>query len=240
MTKLSRGIFVVLEGADRVGKTTQASLLAKALSDITQKETLSVKFPDRDTPLGNHLSAYLNGTGDINNHALHLLFTANRWERQSDIRQAISDGIPVVADRYIYSGIAYTAAKPHSTPNWEWCCKMEKGLVAPDLVICLTPENLDDLNSRNGYGIERYEEDDFQKRVLENYIRISKEVQLENSDLENNNDDDNESNPIGFWHFIQATNKSIDEVHQCIMALVKLKLESMSGPEIHDCTKKTN
>nr|CAH8843071.1 unnamed protein product [Trichobilharzia regenti] len=230
---VSRGIFVVLEGADRVGKTTQASLLAKALSELTKKETLSVKFPDRDTPLGKQLDAYLSGAGEINNHALHLLFTANRWEKQSDIRKAIADGIPVVADRYIYSGIAYTAAKPSSTPNWEWCCEMEKGLVAPDLVICLTPDNMDSLNSRNGYGSERYEKDDFQKRVLENYVRISKEVQLENNDEE-------ENDSVGFWHFVQATNKSVDEVHQCIMSLVKSKLESMTGPEIHDCTKETN
>ncbi|KAH8861536.1 Thymidylate kinase [Schistosoma japonicum] len=232
---VSRGIFVVLEGADRVGKTTQASLLAKALSEITQKKTLSVKFPNRDTPLGHQLDAYLGGNGDINSHALHLLFTANRWEKQSEIRNAISNGISVVADRYIYSGIAYTAAKLPPTPNWEWCCEMEKGLLEADLVICLTPENLDELNSRNGYGNERYEKDDFQKRVLENYVRLSKEVELDNSEWQNN---DETGDSVGLWHFIQATNKTVEEVHKCIMVLVKSKLESISGPEIHDCTKK--
>ncbi|XP_018649596.1 thymidylate kinase [Schistosoma mansoni] len=230
--RMSQGIFVVLEGADRVGKTTQASLLAKALSEITQRETLSVKFPDRDTPLGHHLDSYLSGIGDINKHALHLLFTANRWERQAEIRKAISNGIPVVADRYIYSGIAYTAAKAPPTPNWEWCWEMEKGLVEPDLVICLTPGNLDELSSRNGYGKERYENDDFQKRVLENYVRISKDVELDNKD----NDDETDS--VGLWHFIQATDKTVEEVHKCIMVLVKSKLESIIGPEIHECTNK--
>ncbi|CAI2727494.1 unnamed protein product [Schistosoma spindalis] len=229
---MSHGIFVVLEGADRVGKTTQALLLAKALSEITHKETLSVKFPDRDTPLGRQLDSYLSGNGDINKHALHLLFTANRWERQSEIRKAISNGIPVVADRYIYSGIAYTAAKSPPTPNWEWCWEMEKGLVEPDLVICLTPGNLDELSSRNGYGNERYENDDFQKRVLENYVRISKDVELDNKD----NNDENDS--VGLWHFIQATDKTVEEVHKCIMVLVKSKLESIIGPEIHECTNK--
>ncbi|CAH8489092.1 unnamed protein product [Schistosoma turkestanicum] len=228
---ISRGIFVVFEGADRVGKTTQALLLAKALTEITHKETLSVKFPDRDTPLGQQIDAYLNGKCDIDSHALHLLFTANRWERQSEIRKAISNGIPVVADRYIYSGIAYTAAKPPPTPNWEWCCEMEKGLVEPDLVICLTPDNLDELNSRNGYGNERYEKDDFQMRVLENYVRISKDFKLDHK-----NEDDETDDSSGRWHFIQATNKTTEEVHKSVMVLVKSKLESLIRPEIHDCT----
>ncbi|TNN10720.1 hypothetical protein EWB00_005131 [Schistosoma japonicum] len=112
---------------------------------------------------------------------------------------------------------------------------MEKGLLEADLVICLTPENLDELNSRNGYGNERYEKDDFQKRVLENYVRLSKEVELDNSEWQNN---DETGDSVGLWHFIQATNKTVEEVHKCIMVLVKSKLESISGPEIHDCTKK--
>ncbi|VDP45838.1 unnamed protein product [Schistosoma margrebowiei] len=106
---------------------------------------------------------------------------------------------------------------------------MEKGLVEPDLVICLTPGNLDELSSRNGYGNERYENDDFQKRVLENYVRISKDVELDNND---------ENDSVGLWHFIQATDKTVEEVHKCIMVLVKSKLESIIGPEIHECTNK--
>ncbi|KAF5400022.1 Deoxythymidylate kinase (Thymidylate kinase) [Paragonimus heterotremus] len=229
----SPGIFVAIEGADRTGKSTQSSLLADALSKLTGKKTLLLKFPDRDTALGHHLNDYLLGDHNIDSHALHLLFTANRWEKQDELRNALSSGISVVADRYSYSGIAYTSAKSPPTPSWQWCCDMEKGLVEPDLVICLTPERFDHLKERNGYGTERYETDDFQQRVLENYIRLSKDAKYADySELDA--EDHPHHEPSQFWHFVQATNKTVEEVHECIMAIVQMKLKSMQVPEISD------
>ena len=77
--KLSRGLFIVLEGSDRVGKSTQAKLLAETLSGIYGNETYLISFPDRSTVVGNCLSNYLSGNVEIIPHAAHLLFTANRW-----------------------------------------------------------------------------------------------------------------------------------------------------------------
>ncbi|KAF6776048.1 hypothetical protein AHF37_04751 [Paragonimus kellicotti] len=268
----SPGIFVAIEGADRTGKSTQSSLLADALSKLTGKKTLLLKFPDRETALGHHLNDYLLGDHNIDSHALHLLFTANRLvisrssdffsnrlayalyiylasliglhyrvdfiinlhgRKQDELRNALSSGISVVADRYSYSGIAYTSAKSPPTPSWQWCCDMEKGLVEPDLVICLTPERFDHLKERNGYGTERYETDDFQQRVLENYIRLSKDAKYADcSELDE--EDHPHHQPSQFWHFVQATNKTVEEVHECIMAIVKMKLKSMQAPEITD------
>ncbi len=74
-----RGLFVVLEGADRVGKSTQAKLLAEALTKLYGTETYEVRFPDRTTTIGQSLSNYLGGKLDMNPHAVHLLFTANRF-----------------------------------------------------------------------------------------------------------------------------------------------------------------
>ncbi|GAA40579.2 dTMP kinase [Clonorchis sinensis] len=225
------GIFIAIEGADRTGKSTQASLLADALTKLTGRTALLLKFPDRDTALGKCLDNYLKGDTDVDTHALHLLFTANRWEKQDELRSALSSGCCVVADRYSYSGIAYTAAKPPPTPSWQWCCAMEKGLVEPDLVICLTPEHFDHLKDRNGYGNERYETEDFQRRVLENYTRLAKDAQYTDySELGVENPD----NATQFWHFVQATNKTMAQVHECLMAIVKRKLESMKLPEISD------
>ncbi|CAH8542003.1 unnamed protein product [Dicrocoelium dendriticum] len=231
-SKAGPGIFIAIEGADRTGKTTQASMLGDALTKLTGTKTLLVKFPDRQTTLGQCLDDYLKGSHKIDTHALHLLFTANRWERQDEMRQALSHGTPVVADRYTYSGIAYTAAKPPPTPSWQWCCDMEKGLVEPDLVICLTPERFEHLKERDGYGGERYETDDFQQRVLENYVRLSKDAQYADySDLDVGRPINQQINPQ-LWHFVQATNKTVDEVHKCIMAIVKSKLDPVLSSRI--------
>ncbi|KAA0197085.1 Deoxythymidylate kinase (Thymidylate kinase), partial [Fasciolopsis buskii] len=146
------------------------------------------------------------------------------WERDEELRAALSEGRSVVADRYTYSGIAYTAAKVNPTPEWDWCCQMEKGLLEPDIVICLTPENVEDLRHRSGYGEERYETDDYQKRVLKNYLRLYEETKTtEESELVSDQPE---------WHFVQATNKSVEEVHQCVLSIVKDKI--MSGPHVTD------
>lgn len=77
--KPRKGLFIVLEGTDRVGKSTQAKLLAETLSGIYGNETYLISFPDRSTVIGKNLSNYLSGKLEINPHAVHLLFTANRW-----------------------------------------------------------------------------------------------------------------------------------------------------------------
>ncbi|VDP88997.1 unnamed protein product [Echinostoma caproni] len=105
---------------------------------------------------------------------------------------------------------------------------MEKGLAEPDVVICLTPDEIEDLHHRSGYGEERYETDDFQHRVMENYLRLAEEAK---SNTEAALDSDQPE-----WHFVQATNKSVDEVHKCIMSIVTNKLRSMKIPYITDQT----
>ncbi len=77
---MSKGLFIVVEGADRVGKSTQAKLLVDALTRTFGKETLAVRFPDRTTNIGKGLDTYLSGKVDFEPHAVHLLFTANRYD----------------------------------------------------------------------------------------------------------------------------------------------------------------
>ncbi|PWZ14128.1 putative cellulose synthase A catalytic subunit 6 [UDP-forming] [Zea mays] len=74
-------------------------------------------------------------------------------------------GTTLIVDRYSYSGVAFSAAKGLDI---EWCKAPENGLIAPDLVIYLDvqPEKA---TERGGYGGERYEKIEFQKKVAEHY-----------------------------------------------------------------------
>ena len=47
----------------------------------------------------------------MDDHAIHLLFSANRWEVAKSIREKLNAGITLVVDRYAYSGVAFTSAK---------------------------------------------------------------------------------------------------------------------------------
>jgi dTMP kinase len=92
-TKPKRGAFIVIEGLDRSGKSTQAKRLVERLEKTTKAKL--VKFPseytthssmlltgmiDRSTPIGKMIDAYLRSQSELDDRAIHLLFSANRWE----------------------------------------------------------------------------------------------------------------------------------------------------------------
>lgn len=53
----------------------------------------------------------MQSKSELDDRAIHLLFAANRWECAASIERDLAAGIDVVADRYAFSGIAFSAAK---------------------------------------------------------------------------------------------------------------------------------
>ena len=78
---MPRGLFVLFEGVDRCGTSTQARRLVDRLVRSGQPATL-LRFPDRDTTIGGMINAYLTNKAELDDHAVHLLFSANRWEKR--------------------------------------------------------------------------------------------------------------------------------------------------------------
>jgi dTMP kinase len=111
------------------------------------------------------ISAYLANESQLDDRTIHLLFSANRWEKRGLMESKLLSGTTLVVDRYSYSGVAFSAAKGIDI---EWCKAPEVGLLAPDLVIYLDvqPEKAAE---RGGYGGERYERIEFQKKVAGHY-----------------------------------------------------------------------
>jgi dTMP kinase len=75
----NRGAFIVLEGLDRSGKTTQVKLLEQRFVEEGKKVKV-MRFPDRTTPIGQMIDNYLKSNVEMEDHVIHLLFSANRWE----------------------------------------------------------------------------------------------------------------------------------------------------------------
>ena len=113
-----RGAFVLLEGVDRCGKTTQCKSLLERLLSAGIAATL-MRFPDRTTSTGMIINDYLtqSSTNTLDDHAIHLLFSANRWESASTIVEHLRNGTTVVCDRYVYSGVAFSASKIKASPS---------------------------------------------------------------------------------------------------------------------------
>ena len=164
-----RGALIVLEGLDRSGKSTQCSLLASSLSSSGTPSELW-RFPDRGTAIGQMIDAYLASRGpDLSDAAVHLLFSANRWEKAAALEAKLAEGTTLVVDRYAFSGVAFTAAKKVPGLGLEWCKAPDAGLPAPDAVMLLavTPEVA---AARGGYGAERYERKEIQEEVARQVI----------------------------------------------------------------------
>ncbi|XP_043700594.1 thymidylate kinase-like [Telopea speciosissima] len=161
---ISRGALIVLEGLDRSGKTLQSTRLLSYL----EGEGISAelwRFPDRSTCVGQMISSYLSNKSQLDDQTIHLLFSANRWEKRSLMETKLRSGTTLIVDRYSYSGVAFSSAKGL---NIEWCKAPETGLLAPDLVLYLDipPEKAAE---RGGYGGERYEQLEFQRKVAQHY-----------------------------------------------------------------------
>lgn len=163
---MSRGLFIVIEGLDRAGKSTQCRLLAEKLAKKGPVEC--IRFPDRTTAIGQMINAYLQSTAELSDQAIHLLFSANRWELASSLEEKLNAGINLVCDRYVYSGIAFSAAKGL---DLKWCAMPDSGLPEPDAVIFLDVSEAV-AESRGGFGNERYEKRDIQRKVREIFTAL--------------------------------------------------------------------
>ncbi|KAI9094622.1 thymidylate kinase [Phlyctochytrium arcticum] len=202
-----RGAFIVLEGIDRSGKSTQTQRIQQALKERGIPAVLQ-RFPDRTTPTGILISDYLSSqTATLNDQTVHLLFSANRWEATKNLKSLLEQGTSIVVDRYAYSGVAYSAAKGL---DLEWCKAPDKGLINPDLVIYLqTSPSV--AASRSGYGEERYEKQDFQEKVESVYRQLGSGAKE--------------------WVIVNAQ-QDIEDVHRDIWKVVEATVERVSGQPI--------
>jgi dTMP kinase len=145
---MTQAKFIVLEGLDGSGKSTQLSLLQRycEAQSITFR---TVHFPRLDTaPYGKMIAEFLRGEyGKIRNvhpRLVALLFAGDRKDFASTIENWLMEGHLVIADRYVFSNIAFQCAKcVNATEKQalaEWILELEFGynaLPKPDLSLLL-------------------------------------------------------------------------------------------------------
>lgn len=89
-----RGAFVLFEGVDRCGKTTQVGLLKEHLQKSLPVE--QIRFPERKSAVGQLIDSYLQSNSNLNDQSIHLLFSANRWEQADSIESKLASGCTLV------------------------------------------------------------------------------------------------------------------------------------------------
>ena len=170
-----QGRFIVLEGIDGCGSTTQARRLANVLSARGQRVALT--FEPTDGPIGLLIRRALRRTlehdgqrRELDWAAMALLFAADRLDHvASTVRPALEAGAWVISDRYDLSSLAYqsvTATEP-TNGTVEWLRTLNTHALRPDLTVVLDVpfEVAEERRRARGGEPELYEVSELQRRL---------------------------------------------------------------------------
>ncbi len=141
-------MFIVIEGLDGAGKSTQVSLLRKEF----ERRGIDVEylhFPRFNAPIfGDMIARFLRGefgsADEVNPYLVALLYAGDRADATKKIEAWLAEGKTVIVDRYLYSNIAYQCAKIEDDTERErlrdWIFDLEYneyGIVKPNISIFL-------------------------------------------------------------------------------------------------------
>ncbi len=161
-----RGMFIVLEGLDGSGTSTQCDLLKNYLT-IKGLKVLVTKEPTNNL-IGGLIRGVLTKDWSINPEGLQLLFCADRAHHlEKEIIPALEKGTTVICDRYLFSTLAFGALDC----DLEWLKLLNQNFLLPDLafVLDVDPSLSVQRMSQSRERFELFEEEQKLQRVSENY-----------------------------------------------------------------------
>jgi dTMP kinase len=178
--KPRRGLFIVFEGGEGAGKSTQVQRLAEALR--AQGRDVFVTREPGATDIGERIRHLLlhdepESTG-LTARAEALLYAADRAHHVAAlVRPALARGEVVISDRYVDSSLAYQGAG-RTLPVHEvsWLSSWATGGLKPDLVVLLDVEprvGLSRAGERGGADRLESESDAFHERVRYAFLDLA-------------------------------------------------------------------
>jgi len=182
MSARQRGLFIVLEGPDGAGISTQTALLRDALTARGLK-AFATKEPTNG-PIGAVIRQALSHrlvyppSEPMGDEVTALLFAADRLDHlRADIVPRLEAGTHVVCDRYRLSSYAYQGL----TAGQEWVRALNSRAIPPDLTLFLdVPPEVSQrrIASRGGY-VELYETEERLRPIYSNYLSLIEELKKE-------------------------------------------------------------
>ena len=142
-----RGFFLVIDGTDGSGKTTQVDLLVKQAQ--TEGFAVSVfDFPQYSQPSAWFVEQYLNGKfgslDEVGPFEAAVFYAVDRYAAKREIEDALQAGRLVISNRYLTASMGHQGAKIADSDRrqkfFQWLYKFEYeilGIPRPDLNIIL-------------------------------------------------------------------------------------------------------
>lgn len=170
-----RGRFIVFEGIDGSGKTTQAKMLARVLEERGIKVCLTAE--PTALPTGRALREALSGRVKKSECEMAVLFVEDRIahniEGDDSIEALVNSGAYVICDRYYYSTLAYQG----QSTDYAWVKSMNlecPEIRKPDLCIYidLLPEQSLERISKGRESVEIYENLETLTKVRNKFLSV--------------------------------------------------------------------
>ena len=164
-----KGKFVVFEGLDGSGLSTQAMMLKEYLLKKGRKTILTKE--QTDNFLGGMIKSSLKGHIKTSPLTLQLMFIADRSHHlDSEVEPALKEGKIVISDRYLFSTLAFGSLDV----DLEFLKFANSKFRKPDLtfIIDCKPETCVGRISRERFHIEMFEEKRKLEKVRENYMSL--------------------------------------------------------------------
>ncbi len=183
---VEKGLFIVFEGIDGAGKTTQVELLAQNLRSIGREVSLSAEPTALES--GKAIRRALSGAEKKSECQMAAMFVLDRIAHNIDeeigIEALTAKGIDVISDRYYYSSLAYQGA----ATDYKWVKAMNIGspeIRRPDLCIYLdlTPERSLERISRGRESVEIYENLEKLTSVRTKFLSVIDDLRTEGESI---------------------------------------------------------
>lgn len=158
------GTFIVIEGADGAGTTTQAEKLAEELDAYYTCEP-------SDSKPGEKVEEMIS-SGDHSAESIALMFAADRMiHLEEEVIPKLEEGKTVVCDRYYHSSLVY---QPALGAEYEWVKELNRDAVTPDLTVILDISADTGMSRMESRGMDEniFESLDFQEEVVARYQEL--------------------------------------------------------------------
>ena len=176
---MKQGRFIVLEGIDGAGKTTQAAMLEKYLTE-SGRQVVRTAEPT-GFPSGVALRRALSGAEKKSECEMAVMFVQDRIahniHRTEGIEAILRTGADVLCDRYYYSTLAYQG----QSTEYAWVKGMNLScpeIRKPDLCIYLdlTPAQSLERIRAGRESLEIYENEETLGRVRAAFLRVFEDL----------------------------------------------------------------
>jgi dTMP kinase len=173
----SKGQFIVFEGLDGSGKSTQIKYLANKL--LTKGLKVYETCEPTDSPIGSLIHQIMIGRIHSDQKTIAALFVADRIDHLlndvNGIYDKVMNGVIVISDRYYFSSYAYHGI--HIPIEWVINANsLSEEILRPDINIFLdlSPEKCLDRLNKERWHFELYENIENMRSVRKKYLESFK------------------------------------------------------------------